>query len=207
MAAAAPPAATATTMEEDTEEGGWVEAEGEEVMVLVDLPEFAGADVFAGARRIEIRVRWCMEGRVWGVRLRDGWKGGRALTHFRTRSPAAAPWGNQCLSSARPPSPDESIITTTTTHLPTHRPARTWRGRAGSRWSCCWTGPAASRAASRRRWGRRWWWTRAAGARCLVAEKVGGVGLWGRPWGGLGVFLVLGLGLLGGRCIHIRTHT
>jgi hypothetical protein len=62
--------------EEDTAgEGEWAEAEGEEVMVLVDLPEFVGADVFAGARRIEIRVRLCL-GWVLPGRVEDRYGGG-----------------------------------------------------------------------------------------------------------------------------------
>jgi hypothetical protein len=52
-------AATAAAPQQprDSDEREWEEEEEEEVMVLVDLPEFAGADLFDGARSIEIRVR------------------------------------------------------------------------------------------------------------------------------------------------------
>lgn len=55
MAEAAAAATVAAAPRED--EGEWDGAAEEEVMVLVDLPEFQGVDLFAGARRVEIRVR------------------------------------------------------------------------------------------------------------------------------------------------------
>lgn len=58
MASSTAAAAAAPPEEDDT---AWEGAEEEEVMVLVELPEFAGTDLFHEARSIEIRVR-----DVWG---------------------------------------------------------------------------------------------------------------------------------------------
>lgn len=60
-----------------SDEGEWDGAAEEEVMVLVDLPEFGGVDLFEGARRIEIRVR-ALHVHVCDVVLNFGYCGGRA---------------------------------------------------------------------------------------------------------------------------------
>lgn len=57
MAEASVEAATPRDAVEGDDEGDWDGAAEEEVMVLVDLPEYAGFDLFEGARSVEIRVR------------------------------------------------------------------------------------------------------------------------------------------------------
>lgn len=163
----------------DDGEAAWEGAEEEEVMVLVDLPEFGGTDVFKGARSLEIRVRG--EGIGYGgwgrVRIRE-WIGGAfcagPMRMCRGRSLVGWIWPafDACFTYLHKPTPPRI-----------DGPHRTWRGRAQGAakgaWSWCWTGRVGFRGGTRTRWAPRWWWTSRAGARrvraCMWWCRCGGL--------------------------------
>lgn len=123
IAAAAATEALSLAPAEDTAagEGEWEDVEEEEVMVLVDLPEYGGVDLFEGARSIEIRVRG-----VWG-----GEGGGYCVPRGRAallRGGTLRGWGRRS-SDRAPVAPGRTIIHP---HLPTHACTESGGGRGGA---------------------------------------------------------------------------